>query len=140
MLRARFKRDAGANANAGSIQYFDRCIEDVADTAFSDDEARLRRIRLYLPAQPEHLNVDRAIVDFVVKHAACLEELVARENPLRSSEQCGEQVELAVRQLNAPSVTVVEAPRSQIEFELGKPVRAMLVLARLHHGRTLGPS
>ena len=85
---------------------------------------------LDLSPQPQHLNVDRAIINFVVVHPARLQELVPRENPLRGGEQRGEQIELAVRQRDGIAVALFEAPRAQIELELGETVGANLPLAR----------
>src|SRR5580700_836044 len=114
------RRNDRGNVAIGSIQYFDRAIERIACAALRDDEPRCGRIGFYLAAQPRHLNIDRAIIDLVVIHVTRLEELIACENPLRRGEQCGEQVELAVGEINASTVALLEAPGTQIELEFGK--------------------
>src|SRR5258707_11467138 len=88
-----------------------------------------------LAAQAGHLNVDRAVIDLVVVHPARLEELVAREDPPRGAEQRGEQVELAVRQVDGSPAGLLETPRSQVELELGEPVGTHLSLARMRQRR-----
>jgi hypothetical protein len=50
----------------------------------------VRRIRFNLATQSGYLNVDRAIIDLVVVYATRLQELVAREDSLRRTEQRGE--------------------------------------------------
>src|SRR2546429_2006606 len=115
--RVLFSRNALGNTALASIQDFDRTVERIAHPPFRDDEPGLRGIGFKLAAQPGHLNVDRAVIHLVVVHATRLEELVAREDPLRGGEQGGEQVELAIRQINGSPVAVLEAPRSQVELE-----------------------
>src|SRR3989442_329789 len=117
--RGLFSRNALGNTALASIQDLDHTVERIAHPAFRDDEPGLRRIHLNLAAQPGHLNVDRAVVDLVVVHTTRLEELVARQDALRGTEQRGKQVELAVGQINGSPVAVLEAPRSQVELEFG---------------------
>src|SRR5882672_7304462 len=66
----RFSRNASGAAAGRSVHHFDRRVECVADTAFGNDEPRSRRIQFDLPAQPEYLNVDRAVVHLVVVDTA----------------------------------------------------------------------
>jgi hypothetical protein len=76
-----------ANAALLSIQDFDRTVERISHPAFRDDEPGVRRIRFNLATQSGYLNVDRAIIDLVVVYATRLQELVAREDSLRSEER-----------------------------------------------------
>ncbi len=92
----RFHRRAGGS----SVNDIDSGLEGVADAALGDDEAGLRRIGFDLAAQPQNLHVYRAIVDLIVVYPAGLQQLVAGQNAVRGPEQCGEQVEFAVRELD----------------------------------------
>jgi hypothetical protein len=59
-----------AETRIGSVNHIDRGAKHIARSAFSDDEFGLRRIQLNLAAQSQHLDVDSAVVDFIVVHAA----------------------------------------------------------------------
>ena len=102
--------------------------EDVARAALGHDELGLRGIPLDLAPQPQNLNVDRAVIDLVVVHAARLEELISGENSFRRGEQRREQIEFAIRQSDMSPLFAPEAPRAQVELELGEPVGANLPL------------
>jgi len=65
-----------------------RPLGHVARAAFRHDKSRLCRIVLDLPPQSQHLNVDGAIVDFVVVYVDRLEQLIAREDSLRRGNSC----------------------------------------------------
>src|ERR1700691_179283 len=90
----------------------------------------MRGIGFNFTAQPQYLNVDRTIVDFVVVNAARLEQLVARQNALRSAKQRGQQIELAVGQDELPAIAAFEASRAQVKFELAESVSPNLALPR----------
>src|SRR5271168_1296900 len=120
-LGACFSRNPSGDAADCSIHDFDGRTEDVADTAFRDDELWLRGILFNFPAQPQYLNVDRSIIDFVVVYPARLQELIAREDSLGSGKQGREQVEFAVGQSNVPAVARFQAPCAQIKFEFSEP-------------------
>jgi hypothetical protein len=62
-----------AETRIGSVNHLDRGAKHVARSALSDDEFGLRRIRLNLAAQSQHLDVDCAVVDFIVVHTARLQ-------------------------------------------------------------------
>src|SRR5271154_1472498 len=126
-LGACFSRNPSGDAADCSIHDFDGRTEDVADTAFRDDELWLRGILFNFSAQPQYLNVDRPIIDLVVVHAARLQQLIPCKNSLGSGKQGREQVELPVGQCNVSAVPRFEAPRAQVEFELTEPVCANLL-------------
>jgi hypothetical protein len=83
--------------------------------------------------------VDRAVVDFIVVHAAGIEQLIARENLLRGGEQGGEQVEFAVRQVNVARIAL-EPAGSQVELEFGESIGANLAALGLCDSSALRPS
>ena len=93
--------------------------------------------RSILRRKPEHLNVDRAVIDLVVVHTARLEQLISSENSLRRGEQRRQQIELAVRQNDVRAGAALETPGAQVELELGEPVGANLPLARAAPGAAL---
>ena len=98
-----------------SVQDFHHAIEAISRAALGEDELRLRRIRLDLAPEPQHLNVDRPIVDLVVVHAAGIQELLAGEDSLRGSQERRQQVELPVGQIDVAPVGALQPPRAKVE-------------------------
>ena len=83
-----------------SIHRLDGNAEHISRAAFGPDVARLRETGLELAPQAHDLCVDGSVVDIVVVQPRHVEELVARQNVMRRTEENDEQTELAVRELN----------------------------------------
>src|SRR5437763_8857224 len=120
-----------------SVQDSHHAIEAISRAALGEDELRLRRIRLDLAPEPQHLNVDRPIVDLVVVHAAGIQELLAGEDSLRGGQERRQQVELAVGQIDVAPVGALQPPGAKVELEAVEPISAHLALTRLRQRRAL---
>src|SRR5581483_1769611 len=107
----RFRGDDGV-----SVHGFDRDAENVACAALGLDVARVARIALDLASQAQDLHVDRAVEHLVVVQAREVEQLVARENPVRRAEQHDEQAEFAVGERHGLPVRTAEAPKVEVEL------------------------
>src|ERR1700679_2203319 len=83
---ADFRRNRTDPGAVPSIYDLNRRTEDVTRAALRDDKLRLRRVSFDFPSQPQHLNVDGAIIDFVVVYAARLQELIPSEDSFRSGQ------------------------------------------------------
>src|ERR1700722_5162918 len=83
---ADFRRNRTEPGAVPSVHDLNRGAEDVARATLRDDELGLCRVSFDFPPQPKHLNVDGAIIDFVVVYAARLEELIPAEDSFRSDQ------------------------------------------------------
>src|SRR5467141_3226433 len=112
-----------------SAERLDGYAEDIAGTALSPDVLRLRRVRLDLAPQPEDLHVDRAIVNLGAVQAREIEQLLARQHPLRRCAERLQQVYLAVAEIDAATLWRSQPAAAEVELPAGKAVGAPLVAA-----------
>src|SRR5216684_775628 len=119
--------------NTALLQYFDRHAEDVAHAALGADVLRPGRVGLDLPPQPEDLHVDRAVVDLGAVEPRQIEQLLAREHPLRRGAQRLQQVELAQAELDALAFGRDQPASAQVELPAGETISAALLAPRRQH-------
>src|SRR6267378_4307960 len=112
------------------IERVDRHAEDIAGAALGLDVLRLRRVQFDLAPQPQNLHVDGAIVDLGAIPPREIEQLLAREHPLRRCAKRLQQVELAVAELDAATLGRSEPAAAEVELPAGEAVGAPLVAAR----------
>src|SRR5882762_3538118 len=120
-----------------SAERLDGHAEDVARTALGPDVLRLRRVRLDLAPQPEDLHIDRAIVNLGAVQAREIEQLLARQHPLRRCAERLQQVQLAVAEIDAATLGRSQPAAAEVELPPSKAIGAPLVAARQHLARGL---
>src|SRR5882762_9052015 len=120
-----------------SAERLDGHAEDVARTALGPDVLRLRRVRLDLAPQPEDLHIDRAIVNLGAVQAREIEQLLARQHPLRRCAERLQQVQLAVAEIDAATLGRSQPAAAEVELPAGEAIGAPLVAARQHLARGL---
>src|SRR6266446_10809642 len=116
-----------------SAERLDGYAEDIAGAALGPDVLRLRRVRLDLAPQPEDLHIDRAIVNLGAIQPREIEQLLARQHPLRRCAKRLQQVQLAVAEIDAATLGRAEPAAAQVELPAGKAIGAPLVGARQQH-------
>src|SRR5467141_1903023 len=112
-----------------SAERLDGYAEDIAGTALGPDVLRLRRVRLDLAPQPEDLHIDRAIVNLGAVQAREIEQLLARQHPLRRCAERLQQVYLAVAEIDAATLGRSQPAAAEVELPASKAIGAPLVAA-----------
>src|SRR5258708_39827136 len=115
---------AGAAFRAKLINRIHVDAEYVAVAALGADVLRLGRIRLDLAPEPHDLDVDGAVVDFVVVQPRKVQQLVPVEDAMRSAEKHHEQAELALAEHGDLAAGSGEPARLEVELPAVEAVGA----------------
>src|SRR5258706_4429518 len=139
LFRLRRGREAWQKApgtpgsSTASTHDLHRGRENVACAPFGENKAGSRSLRLELPPQAAHLDVDRAVVHLVVVQPRLAEQLVARQDALRLGEERREQVELVVGERHDPAPRGDEPAQPHVQLPAREPLNAYF-LHPIRHG------
>src|SRR5882672_9254332 len=107
-----------------SVDNFNRHAKHVSGAALGKDVARVRRIGLELVSQPHDLRIDRTVVDVVAVQAGQVEELVARKDAMRRTQENDEEAELAVAEAHHPPAASRQAASVEVQLPTVEAVGA----------------
>src|ERR1700738_5602806 len=118
--RNRITAAVPAAALLSSLERLDWQREDVSSAAFGPDEPWHLRVSLQFAPQPQHLNIDAAIEDVFVEPGR-VQQILARERPLRRIEEGQQQRVLGFAQGNRPFLRIGQTPAATIKSRCLEP-------------------
>jgi len=104
-------------------EWFDRKRKDIADTALSLDHAWCTRVDLQFGPQPQDLDIDAPVEDVFV-NSRRLQQVLARERPLRCFEKGEQQGILTFTQRDPRPIRLKKSPATPLELPSAESVSA----------------